>query len=121
YAASCSRLASVHAVLRAWPNRAYLLAARVRGRRRQPHVGRALRIDLQGFSPPAEREGFLFFPNMRVPPSSPICLTHQGEHAITAHESLAEWTTSDGKRLPRVEVLTSTLRYGDTILALISF
>lgn len=122
YAAACSRLASVHAVLRAWPGRAYLLAAQVRGRRGQPHMDRALRIDVQGYSPAAQKEGILFFPNMRVPPSSPIWHTHHSAQPITAYEPLGQWSTKTGnKRLPSIEALTSATRYGDKILALVSF
>jgi hypothetical protein len=121
HAASCSRLASVHAVLRAWPGRAYLLAAEVRGKKGQPHVGPALRIDVQGYSPAAQKAGFFFLQKMRVPPSSPLWQTHHSAQGLTGPDLLGQGTMSMGKRLPRIEALTSAIRWGDRVLALVSF
>ena len=50
YAPSASRHATANAVLRFWPHPAFLLKARIAGRKRRPGIDRALRIKLMGFS-----------------------------------------------------------------------
>lgn len=119
HAETCSRLATAHAILRYWSRPAYLIAARMAGRKSAPSRDRALRIEIQGFSPIAQEELF-FIPNMRVPPSSPIAHTYQAGGPISAYEQLGQWITSKGSRLPDVCVLTSAFRYRDRVLALIS-
>lgn len=119
HAPSCSRLATVHATLRYWPRPAYLLRARLAGRKGRPNVDRALRIEVQGFSPDA-KESLFFFPNMRVPSSSPIQHCYQTGEAISAIEQLGKWDTSGGSKLPDARALTSAFHYQDWVLGLIS-
>jgi len=119
YAPSSSRRAAIHAVLRHWPRPAFLLAARMAGRRGRPKTDVALRIQIQGFSPTA-RGSVFFFDNMRVPHSSPIWHCFESGESLSAFEQLGLWTTSQGKRLPDVRVLTSAYRWGDEVSALVS-
>lgn len=119
HAVSCSRLATAHAALRHWSEPAYLLSARLAGRKGRPAVDRALRIEIQGYSATAKKELF-FIQNMRVPLSSPISHAHQSGQAISAYEQLGHWVTSDGTRLHDVRALTSAFRYRDKVFALIS-
>ncbi len=119
HAASCSRLATAHATLRYWQEPAYLITAQLAGRKGSPSTDRALRIEIQGFSPNV-KAGLFFIPNMRVPPSSPIWHAHQSGEAISAYEQLGHWSTSRGTRLPDVKALTSAFRYRDKVFALVS-
>lgn len=120
FAPTASRLATAHATLRHWPCRAYLLTAQIGGRKGRPHVDRALRIAIQGFSPSAKGEGLFFIHNMRVPPSSPVRHVHQSGQTIAAHERLGAWTTSSGGGLPDIRALTSAYRWRDKVFALVS-
>lgn len=120
FAPTASRLATVHATLRHWPCPAYLLTAQIAGRKGRPHVDRALRIAIRGFTPSAKGEDLFFIHNMRVPPSSPIWHVHQSGQAIAARERLGAWTTSRGGGLPDIPVLTAACRSGDKVLALVS-
>lgn len=119
YAPSSSRRACVHATFRHWPQPAFLLTARLAGRRGQPSVDIALRIEIEGFSPSA-KDSVFFFDNMRVPPSSPIWHCFESGESLSAFEQLGNWTTSGGSRLPDVRVLSSAYRWGDKVHALIS-
>jgi len=119
YAPSSSQRACVHATLRHWPRPAFLLTARMAGRRRRPNTDVALRIEIQGFSQGASH-GVFFFDNMRVPPSSPIWHCFQSGEAISAVEQLGLWTTSKGDCLPDVRALTSAYKWDGKVEALIS-
>jgi hypothetical protein len=98
---------------------AFLLTARMAGRRRKPNVDVALRIQIQGFSPGA-RDSVFFFDNMRVAISSPIRHCFYCGESLSAFEQLGLWTTSRGDNLPDMRVLTSVYRWGEDVYALIS-
>ena len=120
FAPSSSVLAAAKAFLRYWPQPAFLLVAKVRGRRQRPSVDVALRIDIEGFSLSAERSAVWFFPNMRVPETSPIWQTHESMQSVTEYENLATWSTSRGDALPACRALTSGLRLGSVVFGLVS-
>jgi len=120
FAPTSSLLSAGKAVLRFWPHPAFLLQARVRGRRGKPTVDVALRIDVEGFSASALLSGVQFFPNMRVPPSSPIAQTFATHRNITDLESLGRWSTTTGSCLPDRRVLTSALHMGSVIYGLVT-
>lgn len=109
FAPTCSLLSAAKAILRFWPQPAFLVKASFRGRRSRPHSDKALRIDVDGFSPSALQTGVHFYANMRVPPSSPIAHTHETGRNITDVESLGRWVTSSGSKLPDRRALTSGL------------
>jgi len=120
FAPTSSLLAATKAFLRHWPHPAFLLIASVRGRRQRPSDAVALRIDIAGFSPSAERSAIRFFPNMRVPSTSPLWQSHQASEAITDHENLENWSTSGGDTLPACRALTSGLCLGSVVYGLVS-
>jgi hypothetical protein len=120
FAPTSSVLAAAKAFLRSWPQPAFLLVARLRGRRQRPSVDVALRIDIEGFSPSAERSSVRFFPNMRVPETSPIWQPHESMQSVTEYEDLATWSTSQGDSLPACRALTSGLRLGSVVYGLVS-
>ena len=119
YAPSASRHATANAVLRFWPHPAFLLKARIAGRKRRPSVDRALRIKLMGFSsgPP---NTLFFYPNMRVPSGSLVQHCFQSGAYTLGYEKLGNWTTSSGKALPDVRAFVSVYRWRDAVFALIS-
>lgn len=120
FAPTSSVLAAAKAFLRSWPQPAFLLVARLRGRRQHPSADVALRIDIEGFSPSAERSSVWFFPNMRVPETSPIWQTHESMHSVTEYENLVTWSTSRGDSLPACRALTSGIRLGPVVYGLVS-
>lgn len=120
FAPTSSVLAAAKAFLRSWPQPAFLLVARLRGRQQRPSVDVALRIDIEGFNPSAERSSVRFFPNMRVPETSPIWQTHESMQSVTEYENLATWSTSRGDSLPPCRALTSGLRLGSVVYGLVS-
>jgi hypothetical protein len=120
FAPTSSLLSAAKAVLRFWPHPAFLLSATVRGRRSRPHVDVALRIDLEGYSPGPTGSGVQFFPNMRVPLSSPTYHTHQTGREIGDIENLGAWTTSGGDSLPNRRALTCGVQLGQVTYALVS-
>ena len=119
YAPSASRLASAYAVLRNWRRPAYLLTASIAGRKKHPDIDQALRVNVAGFSA-VRWDDIFIFPNMRVPPSSPIwhCF-HSGED-ISDYENLDRWVTSGGDRLPDMLTFTSAFRGRNKAFALVS-
>lgn len=120
FAPTSSVLAAAKAVLRYWPQPAFLLVAKVRGRRQRPSVDVALRIDIEGFSSSAESSAVWFFPNMRVPDTSPIWQTHESTRSVTEYENLATWSTSGGDSLAARRALTSGVRLGSVVYGLVS-
>jgi hypothetical protein len=120
FAPTSSLLSAAKAFLRYWPQPAFLLAAQVRGRKRQPTESIALRVSLEGYSPSAASCGVRFFPNMRVPASSPIMRAHETRGGVTDHENLLDWTTSGGTSLPDCRALTSGIRLRDVTYGLVS-
>jgi hypothetical protein len=120
FAPTSSVLAAAKAFLRNWPQPAFLLVAKVRGRRQRPSIDVALRIDIEGFSPSTERSAVWFFPNMRVPDTSPIWRSHESMRSITEYENLATWSTSRGDTLPACRALTSGLHLGSVVYGLVS-
>jgi hypothetical protein len=120
FAPTASLLSAAKAFLRHWPHPAYLLTATVRGRRSRPHQDVALRIGIEGFSPTAERSDIRFFPNMRVPSTSPMRKTHESGRGETEYEALGQWTTSSGEMLPNCRALTSAVRLGSITYGLVS-
>lgn len=122
FASTASRLSTVHAMLRYWPQPTYLVFAQIAGRKGQPNVDRSLRIKISGFST-AARDTFLFFPNMRVPETSPIWHAFYSGKATSDFEQLGRWQTSSGKRLPDIRVFSDTnyYHYGNNwVYALVS-
>lgn len=119
FAPSASRIATAIAILRHWPREAYMLKASVKGRKRLPEVDRALRIQLHGRSSVEERRVF-FFPNMRVPVSSPVWHTFQSGEPISGFEKLGNWVTSKGSKLPTIRSFTSVFRWRNSVFALVS-
>jgi hypothetical protein len=119
FAPTASLLSAAKAVLRFWPRPAFLLQASVRGRRGQPNIDVALRVNLEGFSSSAPKSGVQFFPNMRVPPSSPIAQTFTTQRPISDVESLGRWVTTKGSCLPDRRALTSALHMGPVIYGLV--
>lgn len=120
FAPTSSLQSAAKAFLRYWPQPAFLLRASIRGRRGDPRRDVALRVDVEGFNSSAEKSGVLFFPNMRVPASSPIWQTYQSASSVTGCENLRQWTTSDGGALPNRRALSSGLRLGSFVYGLIS-
>ena len=119
YASSASRHATANAVLHHWPCPAYLLMARLAGRKGRPDIDRELRVEVQRFSPTALGSVF-FFPNMRVPISSPIWHCFQTSEAISDYEQLGRWVTSCGNSLPNMRAFTSAFCWRDRVCSLIS-
>ena len=78
-----------------------------------------LRIELQGRSP-IKKDHLFFYPNMRVPTTSPIWHAFQTGEAISGFEDLGNWITSCGSRLPSIRSFTSVFRWRDSIFALVS-
>jgi hypothetical protein len=119
FAPTSSVMASSKAFIAQWAQPAFLLSAGVRGRR-QSNTDVALRVSVEGFSPTAKTTDVRFFPNMRVPSTSPISHASETGQSITDFESLKRWTTSTGESLPDCRVLTSAIRRGSVVYALMS-
>jgi len=107
FATSASRLSTANALLRYWPRPAYLLIARIAGRKGQPTVDRSLRIKVTGYSS-AGRRSFLFFQNMRVPPTSPSWHAFHASKTTSDFEQLGHWQTSRGRGLPDLRAFSDT-------------
>jgi hypothetical protein len=120
FAPSGSILATMKAVTKHWPRPAVALTARVDGRKNARHVDRALRVTVQAYSSLAKGAGLSFFPNMRVPESSPIQRTFRSGANVDEKENLGEWTTSTGGALQAIDVFTSARDFGQSVYVLIS-
>lgn len=57
---------------------------------------------------------------MRVPATSPIAHTFQTGRDITDLESLGQWVTSDGSKLPDRRALTSAVHVGRAVYGFVS-
>jgi hypothetical protein len=74
----------------------------------------------------AARAARLHIPRpMRVPATSVIARMHNGDvetipDLSPSAENLSDWTTSDGGRLPNVDVVIEARKSGDRVLALIT-
>ena len=99
---------------------AVALSATIRGRKKNPTVDVALRVTPQAHNDAAPTASLYVIPNMRVPESSPIFAAYQTGVEQSAPECLDNWTTSDRKRLPSVDVFTSARRFGSTVYAVLS-
>lgn len=120
FAPTASFQSAAKAFIHYWPHPVFLLTAEVRGRVSQPSKDVALRVDIDGFSTSAAFSGVRFFPNMRVPESSPIFQTYQSAQPITDYENLGKWTTSGGSSLSSRRALTSGIRLGSVVYGLVS-
>jgi hypothetical protein len=120
FAPTASLLSAAKAVLRYWPQPAFLLQAKFQGRLNKPHLDKALRIQVEGRSDEAGRSQVQFFPNMRVPASSPISHSFASGQHICDCESLGLWVTSQGGRLPDRRAFTSGLNLGKVVYGIVS-
>ena len=120
YAPTASVLATMKAVVKFWPRPAAVLTAEIRGRQNAPTLDRSLRITVQGYSDSAAGTGLSFFPNMRVPATSPIARVFHTGGSDDAQESLGQWSTSTGETLAPLDVNTSCRSMGPVAYALIS-
>jgi hypothetical protein len=120
FAPTSSLLSAAKAVLRFWPQPAFLLQARMRGRVSRPDVDVALRVNVEGWTESTKDSGVQFFPNMRVPQSSPLFQTFETKRNISDIESLGSWETSRGSRLPDRRSLTSGMSLGSVVYGIVS-
>lgn len=120
YAATASLLSTIKAVVKYWPQPAAAVVAEFRGRAGAPNVDQALRITPQGYNEAAADVRLTFIPNMRVPQGSPIDVSYQTGMDQDEFERLGDWSTSQGKRLTRLDVHTSARRIATRVYALIT-
>ena len=120
FAPTSSLLAASKAFVRYWPHPAFLITAAVRGRVQRPNDDIALRVHVEGFNSAAASTTIRFFPNMRVPHTSPIWQTHVSANPISEYENLGEWTTSRGDCLSACRALTSSICLGGIVYGLVS-
>lgn len=120
FAPTASLLATAKACVRYWPRPVFLLKAATRGRMKQPTRDIALRIDIEGFNSKAENSDIRFFPNMRVPVSSPIFDTYSTGGSVADRERLGLWTTSAGGALPDRLAFSSGVKVRSMVYGLVS-
>ena len=120
YAPTASLLSTMKAMVKFWPTPAAALTSEVRGRRGRPDLDRALRVAVQGCNDSARAAGMVFFPNMRVPPSSPIEVAFESGADEEGREDLGQWRTSSGSALAPREVLTCARGMGRAVYAVVS-
>jgi hypothetical protein len=120
YAPSSSLLAAANAVVKHWPSPAVVVTASVRGRKSDPNKDRSLRIATQTAGIIAWEPRLYFFPNMRIPMSSPIYAAFSQKRKIEGLENLGAWNTTSGQSLPRIPVFTSAICLGNVVYGLIS-
>lgn len=120
FAPTASLQASAKALLRYWPQPAFLLVASLRGRLGRPTQDVALRLDVDGFNDGAALSKVLFFTNMRVPTTSPVWGAFDSGQTVSDFENLSTWVTSDGDGLPNRRAFTSGLRLNSVVYGLIS-
>jgi hypothetical protein len=120
FARTSSLLSAAKAFVRFWPHPAFLLTAALRPSKQRPREAPSLRIRVESFNASAEKSGVHFIYNMRVPPTSPIFQTHASSCEISDFESLENWTTRDGTKLPDRRVLTSSIQLGSLVYAIVS-
>jgi hypothetical protein len=120
FAPTASLQSAAKAVIRYWPKPVFLLKAASRGRRGKPHIDVALRVDVEDFNAAATRKGIRFFPNMRVPVTSPIRFSYESARSLTGYEDLGQWITSTAQTLPVCQALTSSLYRSSYVYGLVS-
>ncbi len=120
FAPTASLQSVAKAVLAHWPVPAILLIAALRPKRGDPYGRHDLRVAIDGFSSSSRDCGVLFFPNMRVPLTSPLMHAYQAQCEETHIETLSDWVTSGGKRLPNRRALTSAIGVQGRAYALVS-
>lgn len=120
FAPTASLQSVAKATLNHWAGPAILLIASLRAKRRNPEGQRDLRIAVDGFSSSGRNCGVLFFPNMRVPSTSPLMHAFLTQSEVTEFETLSHWRTSDGKSLPSRRALISAIGVQGRAYALIS-
>jgi hypothetical protein len=120
YAPTASLLSTIKAVVKYWPRAAASLTADFRGRMSSPDDDQSLRVTPQGYNESAPLAGLFFWPNMRVPAGAPIHQAYETGMQQDAVEHLANWSTSQGKRLTPIDVFTSARPIQRRVYALIS-
>ncbi len=123
YAPSASLQSVANAVVNVWPQPALLLVAEMRGRKQQGRstdLDVALRVSVHATNEFANAAQIQFFPNMRVPDTSPIWPAFYEKREVTDEENLFDWTTSKGRRLTAMPVVTSAKRFGKAAYAVVS-
>ena len=120
FAPSSSLMAITKAVVKYWPMPVFLLYAEYRGRKNNPLDAQALRASASDWNSHARQSSVYFFPNMRVPKTSPIYGSFPSSITIEDFENLSNWETSSGKRLPSRNAFTAARSYHKGVLALIS-
>jgi hypothetical protein len=120
FAPTASLQSVAKAVLNHWPRAAILLVASPRAKKANPNGPRELRVSIDGFSNTGGRCGVMFFPNMRVPLTSPLQHAFRTQSGETGVERLSTWATSDGKCLPDRNALNSAIGVQGRAYSLIS-
>lgn len=128
-----SQQASVIGAVRAWPSPCLLIRAQLAFKRgeKQALAQRAfefreeptavLRAVQVSPNESARSQGLVVFPNMRVPERSVIHTAFtNGHEAAPERENLAWWASSDGTRLPALNVLVQARPDWDGVQALIT-
>lgn len=120
FAPTSSLLAVVNAVVKHWPCPAIAIEAAKRGRRGRGNKDVALRVKVQARNVAARDQDLLIWNNMRVPPSSPLYSAFSEERLCEDSENLDDWTTSTGRTLSSMSVLTSAIGFNGHAYAVIS-
>jgi hypothetical protein len=120
YAPSASLLAVANAAVKCWRNPAIVLEAAVRGKRGSPSERVGLRVDSHARNAFAKTRGLFVFPNMCVPPTSPLYAAYHEHREISDWENLGTWCTSRGVTLQNHRVLTSAVGFRDRAYAILS-
>ena len=123
FAPSASLLSVANATVKYWPQPAIVLVAEERGRikgGRATKIDEALRVRMHACNQKAAELNVATFPNMRVPASSPLNFAYFERRELQEYENLKYWVTSQGRRLPDIETLTSARGYGDRAYAIVS-
>ncbi len=120
FAPTASLQSIAKATVKFWPGPAFFLTASIQGRKRNPLEDIALRIHLDGFSLQGRLSGTMFYPNMRVPETSPIFHAHVLDRCVTEIEDLGRWSTKSGNRLPARRAISSGMKLGQVTYGLVS-
>jgi hypothetical protein len=129
---TASQQSSFIGFVKAWPQPALYLEAKVALRRREQRARRYQRLfsfeeshrgDLRAVmvvsNDAAMDRGLSIFQNMRVPTHSVIMRVFNGEtEYIEAEEDLGHWESSDGTVLPTIQVKVKARRGFDSVRAL---
>jgi hypothetical protein len=120
FAPSASLQATMNAMVKHWPRPAAALLGIVRGRKRDPNEDVWLRVDVQACNKAARKADWFFFPNMKVPQTSPMYAAHAAGGSFDGTDELGLWTTSTGGSLPTVTAYTSAKCVGRLTYAVLS-